>query len=123
MNNDINAVLENKLARLDNLDTNLTGGKGGRVTYPFIFVDMVTSVELHAIQHDLKPGPVPLMVRDGTRYVKIASTNIDLQLVKVLSRFSEKEIYVKRSKTEVVPIEKLIDYMLLEEDKDNGEED
>lgn len=120
---DINTILENKLDRLNRLDTNLTGGVGGKLTYPFIFVDAVTSVELHAIQHDLKPGEVPLMVKDGNKYIKIASTNIDLQLVKVLSRFSEKNIWIKRSKDEVVPIEKLIDYMLLEEDNSNEQEE
>lgn len=120
---DINTILENKLNKLDHLDTNITGGTGGKITYPFIFVDAITSVELHAIQHDLKPGDVPLMVRDGNKYIRVMLTNIDLQLVKVLSRFSEKSIWIKRSKNEVVPIEKVIDYMLLEEDGDNEQEE
>lgn len=103
---------------LDSINTNLTSsaGSSGKITYPFLFIDSVSEVEMKYLQKQLPVGDVPLMVKVGKGYALIKNTTMSLKTIKHLSRFKDRDIWVKESKEVVHPIERILDMLLLEEE-------
>lgn len=104
---------------LNSINTGLTqvSGSGNEriITYPFLFIDSVSEVEMKYLQH-LPDGDTPLMVKAGKGYALIKNTTMSLKTIKHLSRFKDRDIWVKESKETIHPIEKIIDMLLLEEE-------
>lgn len=102
---------------LNEIDTNLTTSSGtvGKIQYPFLFINDVSEVEFKYLKKQLIPGDLPLMVKADKGYAFITKTALSLNTVKHLSRFKDREIFLKETKDIVYPIEKVLDMLLLEE--------
>lgn len=115
LNDNSLAILENKVKYIEESNTALVSKRKG-ITYPFIYLEGVTQVEVDVYKQYTRdnPGEVPLMIKLENGFANLGSTNIDLDLLLTLSKFSERPIFIKLSKERVVPIEEVIPNMLLQ---------
>lgn len=101
---------------INNVDTDLTAVSTPRsITYPFIYVEDVSKIEFDYLRRRLPKGDIPLMIKSDNMYASITYTTISLEVIKHLSRFKSRDIFVKKSKKEQYPIEDMLDMLLLEE--------
>lgn len=113
----INDALDVLESALDSISTDLTSTKvQGAITYPFMFIDSISEVEMKYLQKQLPKGDMPLMIKVDNRYALVKHTTMSLCTIKHLSRFKDREIWVKESKELQHPVEKFIDMLLLEEE-------
>lgn len=102
---------------LNEIDTNLTTSTAtSKIQYPFMYIDSVSEVELRYLKKQLPQGDIPLFVKtDDGGYAFVQATTISLETIKHLSRFKEREIWVKEAKEIKHPIDSFINMLLLEE--------
>lgn len=101
---------------LDEIDTNLTTSAAtSRIQYPFMYIDTVSEVELRYLKKQLPQGDIPLFVKTDGGYAFVQTTTISLETIKHLSRFKERDIWVKEDKETKHPIDSFINMLLLEE--------
>lgn len=109
---DIDVLLDS----FDSVNTDLTSTNTSKITYPFLFIEDVSEIELLYLRKQLEDGEVPLMIHVDKCYAPIKNVNISLDTIKHLSRFRPgRKIYYKVSKDKILPIEEFIDLLLLEE--------
>lgn len=101
---------------LDGIDTNLTTSTAtSRIQYPFMYIDSVSEVELRYLKKQLPQGDISLFVKTDEGYAFVQNTTISLETIKHLSRFKERDIWVKEDKETKHPIDSFINMLLLEE--------
>lgn len=104
------------LQQFNDVDTSLTSTNTASITYPFIFIEEVSEVELQYLRSQLDDGEVPLMVKLDGGYVKVKDIDVTLDSIKHLSRFKHnRPIIFKESKDSVISIDSFIPLLLLEE--------
>lgn len=113
---DINNLINDIESELNSINTDLTTtGKPSKITYPFMYITDVSEVEFRYLKTQLPNGDLPLMIKQGKSYAYIKDITLSLSSVKHLSRFKDREIFIKQSKECVYKIEDILDTLLLEE--------
>lgn len=107
-------ILESRMREMENLNTDLVSRKKG-ITYPFVYIEKVSQVEIDVYKKYTRehPGNTPLMIKLERGYANLGNTNIDLNLLLTLSKFSNRPIFIKVNKDTVINIEEVIPNMLL----------
>jgi hypothetical protein len=108
------SVIDRLEAEFDGITTSLTANTKGVLTYPFMFIEDVSEVEMKYLKKVLSGGNTPLMLKLEKGYAQIALTSLTLDTVKHLSRFKDRQIWIKVSKKEKKPIEEMLPFLLLE---------
>ena len=93
--------------------TGLTEVKTQKITYPFLYVEDVSTTEMEYLKNILPKGDVPLYVMVDSSFGFICNTELSLTVIKRLSQFKEREIYLKQSKKDISTTKDLLPLMLL----------
>lgn len=93
--------------------TGLTEVKTQKITYPFLYVEDVSTTEMEYLKNILPKGDIPLYVMVDSSFGFICNTELSLTVIKRLSQFKEREIYLKQSKKDISTTKDLLPLMLL----------
>lgn len=107
-------IIEQLGLDFQDVDTSLTETKKQKITYPYIYITDSSDIELKYLRKVLPKGDIPLMLKLDREFALICHTDICLNTIKHLSRYKERNIWVRPEKGVTTSIVELLPFLLLE---------
>ncbi len=108
--------LDGRLKELEQTSSSIVTSTIDTVSYPFIFLNGITKIELQTLSSLIKEGDFPLMVKfSENKYVKIGQINLNLHSMLSLFKYSKRDVFIQEDKDHCTRMEELLPEMLLQD--------
>lgn len=106
--------MDGRLQEFDKTSSSIVNSTVDTLSYPFIYLDGITAIELKTLSPKIQEGQFPLMVRFKSQYVKIGCIDINLHSILKLLKYSKRKVFIKEDATVEYPVEEVLPEMLLQ---------